>query len=73
MLAWPIIHVLFEHGAFGPDDTLKTSRALAAYAAGLPAYVLIKVLAPGFFAREDTQHAGQGGARLPGRQPGVRR
>ena len=55
MLAWPIIHVLFEHGAFGPDDTLKTSRALAAYAAGLPAYVLIKVLAPGFFAREDTR------------------
>jgi putative peptidoglycan lipid II flippase len=54
VLAWPIIHVLFEHGAFGPDDTLKTSRALAAYAAGLPAYVLIKVLAPGFFAREDT-------------------
>jgi putative peptidoglycan lipid II flippase len=54
VLAWPIIHVLFEHGAFGPDDTLMTSRALAAYAAGLPAYVLIKVLAPGFFAREDT-------------------
>ena len=55
VLAWPIIHVLFEHGAFGPDDTLKTSWALAAYAAGLPAYVLIKVLAPGFFAREDTR------------------
>jgi putative peptidoglycan lipid II flippase len=55
VLAWPIIHVLFEHGAFGPDDTLKTSWALAAYAAGLPAYVLIKVLAPGFFAREDTK------------------
>ncbi len=54
VLAWPIIHVLFEHGAFGPEDTLKTSWALAAYAAGLPAYVLIKVLAPGFFAREDT-------------------
>ncbi len=55
VLAWPIIHVLFEHGAFGPADTLATSRALAAYAAGLPAYVLIKVLAPGFFAREDTR------------------
>ena len=37
---------------------------------GLPAYVLIKVLAPGFFAREDTQDAGQGGARLPRRQSG---
>ncbi len=55
VLAWPIIHVLFQHGAFGPEDTLKTSWALAAYAAGLPAYVLIKVLAPGFFAREDTK------------------
>jgi putative peptidoglycan lipid II flippase len=55
VLAWPIIHVLFEHGAFGPEDSLKTSWALAAYAAGLPAYVLIKVLAPGFFAREDTR------------------
>ncbi len=55
VLAWPIIHVLFEHGAFGPEDALKTSWALAAYAAGLPAYVLIKVLAPGFFAREDTK------------------
>ncbi len=55
VLAWPIIHTLFEHGAFGPEDTLKTSWALAAYAAGLPAYVLIKVLAPGFFAREDTK------------------
>ncbi len=55
VLAWPIIHVLFEHGAFGPEDSLKTSWALAAYAAGLPAYVLIKVLAPGFFAREDTK------------------
>ena len=33
---------------------MATSAALAAYALGLPAYVLIKVLAPGFFAREDT-------------------
>jgi putative peptidoglycan lipid II flippase len=55
VLAEPIIAALFERGAFGPDATVATSMALAAYASGLPAYVLIKVLAPGFFAREDTK------------------
>jgi len=49
-----IVTVLFERGAFGAAETAATSAALAAYALGLPAYVLIKVLAPGFFAREDT-------------------
>ena len=49
-----IVAVLFERGAFGVAETVATSAALAAYALGLPAYVLIKVLAPGFFAREDT-------------------
>lgn len=50
----PIIHVLFERGAFGAQDTTSTAAALAAFAAGLPAFVLIKVWSPGFFAREDT-------------------
>ncbi len=50
----PIVSVLFERGQFGPDASLATSHALAAFATGLPAYVLIKVLAPGYFAREDT-------------------
>ncbi len=54
VLGMPIVGVLFERGAFGADATLATSQALAAYALGLPAYVLIKVLLPGFFAREDT-------------------
>jgi putative peptidoglycan lipid II flippase len=49
-----IVGVLFERGAFGASETAATAAALAAYAVGLPAYVLIKVLAPGFFAREDT-------------------
>jgi len=49
-----IVSVLFERGAFGASETAATAAALAAYAVGLPAYVLIKVLAPGFFAREDT-------------------
>ncbi len=51
----PIVSTLFEHGRFSAEDTAATAGALAAFAAGLPAYVLIKVLAPGFFAREDTK------------------
>jgi putative peptidoglycan lipid II flippase len=54
VLAIPILAVLFQHGAFGPADTAATAAALTAYAAGLPGFVLIKVLAPAFFARHDT-------------------
>lgn len=54
VLAQPILAVLFQRGAFGPTDTAATAAALAAYAAGLPAFVLVKVLAPAFFARHDT-------------------
>ncbi len=51
----PIIHVLFERGAFDADDAHATSVALAAFAAGLPAFVMIKVFSPAYFAREDTR------------------
>jgi putative peptidoglycan lipid II flippase len=51
----PIVSVLFERGAFGPDDTVATALALAVYGAGLPAFVLQKVLQPLYFAREDTR------------------
>ncbi len=51
----PIIRVLFERGAFTAEDTIATSMALAAFAGGLPAFVLIKVFSPAFFAREDTR------------------
>jgi putative peptidoglycan lipid II flippase len=51
----PILAVLFERGAFTTADTAATAPALAAYAAGLPAFVAIKVLQPSFFAREDTR------------------
>jgi putative peptidoglycan lipid II flippase len=54
-LCQPIVSVLFERGAFGAEASRATGAALAAYALGLPAYVLIKVLTPGFFAREDTR------------------
>jgi putative peptidoglycan lipid II flippase len=55
VLPYPIIAVLFERGAFGAAEAAATAAALAAYALGLPAYVLIKVLTPGFYAREDTR------------------
>jgi len=55
VLPQAIISVLFERGAFGAAEAAATAAALAAYAAGLPAYVLIKVLTPGFYAREDTR------------------
>jgi putative peptidoglycan lipid II flippase len=51
----PIVSVLFERGAFSADDTANTALALAAYGAGLPAFVLQKVLQPLYFAREDTR------------------
>jgi putative peptidoglycan lipid II flippase len=50
-----IISVLFERGVFSAADTAATAPALAAYAAGLPAFVAIKVLQPAYFAREDTR------------------
>ena len=53
-LAEPIVRVLFERGAFDALATRQTAEALVAFAAGIPAYVLIRVLQPGFFAREDT-------------------
>ena len=54
VIAVPLIRVLFERGAFGPGDTGPTALALAVYGAGLPAFVLQKVLQPLYFAREDT-------------------
>ncbi|MCZ6603628.1 MAG: polysaccharide biosynthesis C-terminal domain-containing protein, partial [Alphaproteobacteria bacterium] len=51
----PIIAVLFERGSFDAASTAATGRALVAFSLGLPAYVLIKALAPGFFARADTK------------------
>jgi putative peptidoglycan lipid II flippase len=53
--AEPIIRGLLQHGAFTAADGTATARALAAFALGLPAYILIKVLVPGFYARQDTR------------------
>lgn len=53
-MAEPIVRVLFERGLFDAVATGQTAQALIAFSTGLPAYVLIRVLQPGFFAREDT-------------------
>jgi putative peptidoglycan lipid II flippase len=54
VLAHPILATLFQRGAFDAAATAATAPALTAYATGLPAFVLIKILVPGFFARRDT-------------------
>ncbi len=51
----PIIAVLFERGAFDAEAARATAHALAAFALGVRAYVLIKILQPAFYAREDTK------------------
>ncbi len=50
----PIMAVLFGRGAFDAQSVLLSSQALAAYAFGLPAFVVLKVLIPAFFAHGDT-------------------
>ena len=55
VLAMPTVNILFEHGKFSASDTMMTAAAVAAYSFGLPAYVMVKALAPNFFARGDTK------------------
>ena len=55
LIAMPeaVAGALFERGAFSAADTEATAAAIAAFAAGLPAFVLVRILQPGFFARGD--------------------
>jgi putative peptidoglycan lipid II flippase len=55
MLAAPLLITLFNYKEFSILDVLMTSYSLKAYAIGLPAFVLIKVLSAGFFSRQDTK------------------
>ena len=54
VMADPVVRVLFQRGMFGDTQASATAAALSIFALGLPAYVLIKSLAPGFFGRGDT-------------------
>ena len=51
-----IIAGLFQRGEFVRADAIQTGKALAAFGIGLPGYVLIKVLQPGYFAKGDTKN-----------------
>lgn len=53
--AVPLVRGVFEHGQFLAADTIGTAAVLSAFSFGVPAYVLIKVLTPGFYARQDTK------------------
>ena len=55
LLAVPLIATLFLHGAFTPVDVLMTRQALLAYSFGLLGLILVKVLAPGFYARQNVR------------------
>lgn len=55
LLAEPIIHVIYERGAFTRADTIKTAGAISAFALGLPAFILSKILTPIFYAHNDTK------------------
>lgn len=50
----PIAAALFGYGRFTAADSHATAQALAAFSLGLPSYILVKVLTPGFYARQDT-------------------
>jgi putative peptidoglycan lipid II flippase len=52
--AEPIVGVLFQRQSFSPADAAATAATLMAYAIGLPAFVLLRSVLPGFYAREDT-------------------
>jgi putative peptidoglycan lipid II flippase len=53
--AEPIVRGLFQYGQFDADDTRACAMALAGFSVGLPSYVLVKVLTPGYYARQDTR------------------
>ena len=55
VLAKPMLMVLFMRGEFSPHDVNQASMSLVAYASGLLNFMLIKVLAPGYYSRQDTK------------------
>jgi putative peptidoglycan lipid II flippase len=55
VLAIPLVSTLFFHGAFRAEDVMQTRWALVAYSVGLTGLILVKVLAPGFYARQDVR------------------
>lgn len=55
VLAGPLLATLFQYGQFSGGDVRMASLSLTAYAIGLSGFILVKILAPGYFARQDTR------------------
>src|SRR5712664_297239 len=55
VIALPMVAALFHYGRFGADDAWMTCRALVAYSIGLIGMILVKILAPGFYARQNVK------------------
>jgi putative peptidoglycan lipid II flippase len=55
LLAQPILSTLFQYGVFNVNDSMMAAYSLMAYSLGLPAFIMIKILANGFYARQDTK------------------
>jgi putative peptidoglycan lipid II flippase len=53
LLALPLVATLFHYGVFTDADALATRNAVIAYSVGLTGLIMVKVLAPGFYARQD--------------------
>jgi putative peptidoglycan lipid II flippase len=53
VIAAPLIATLFHYGRFTPQDAAMTQSALVAYSVGLVGMILVKILAPGFYARQN--------------------
>ena len=53
VLAIPLIATLFQYGRFSAEDAWMTRQALVAYSVGLVGMILVKILAPGFYARQN--------------------
>jgi putative peptidoglycan lipid II flippase len=53
MVAVPLLATFFQRGAFAAHDVLMTSHALIGYSIGLIGIILVKILAPGFYAKQD--------------------
>jgi putative peptidoglycan lipid II flippase len=52
LLALPLVATLYQYGKFTVDDAFQTRAALLGYSGGLLALILVKILAPGFYARQ---------------------
>lgn len=55
LLAGPLVSTLFQHAAFGPEDTRMTAWALAAESFGFLGFSFVKILVPGFYARQEAR------------------